>query len=142
MTNGSYYTAICGPRGTETLALGLWKELYPHGFAEYDARIGIDTLISETGNRLLPGFTAPKLLWMREHEPELFAQIDKVLLPKDYIRYRLTGELAMDVSDASGTSVFGPGCWGRLNTMMDRTSRLRPSRLPIRPPWPNGCRQW
>ena len=77
--------------------------------AEYEARIGIDTLISETGNRLLPGFTAPKLLWMREHEPELFAQIDKVLLPKDYIRYRLTGELAMDVSDASGTSVFACG---------------------------------
>ena len=39
MVNSSYYTAICGPRGTETLALGLWKELYPHGFAEYDARI-------------------------------------------------------------------------------------------------------
>lgn len=77
--------------------------------AEYEQRIGMDTLIAETGNRLLPGFTAPKLLWMREHEPELFARISKVLLPKDYIRFRLSGELAMDVSDASGTSVFACG---------------------------------
>lgn len=59
-----------------------------------------------TGNPVLPGFTAPKILWVREHEPEIYARIAKVLLPKDYVRYRLTGELFSDVSDASGTALF------------------------------------
>lgn len=56
-----------------------------------------------TGNRAMPGFTAPKLRWVRAHEPETFARIARVLLPKDYVRLRLTGEHATDVSDASGT---------------------------------------
>jgi len=56
-----------------------------------------------TGNPALPGFTAPKLLWLRRHEPEIFARIAKVLLPKDYLRYRLTGDYATDPSDAAGT---------------------------------------
>lgn len=56
-----------------------------------------------TGNLVMPGFTAPKLLWVKQHEPEVFAQIDKVLLPKDYLRFRMTGNFATDVSDASGT---------------------------------------
>jgi xylulokinase len=56
-----------------------------------------------TGNRAMPGFTAPKLLWVREHEPEVFARTRAVLLPKDHLRLRLTGDLATDVSDASGT---------------------------------------
>lgn len=56
-----------------------------------------------TGNLMMPGFTAPKLKWLAEHEPEIFAQIDKVLLPKDYLRWRLTGEFATDMSDAAGT---------------------------------------
>lgn len=56
-----------------------------------------------TGNAAMPGFTAPKLLWMREHEPELFAQVRTVLLPKDYVRLRLTGECVSDPSDAAGT---------------------------------------
>ena len=51
----------------------------------------------------MPGFTAPKLLWLRQHEPQVFPRIATVLLPKDYVRYRLTGELATDVSDAAGT---------------------------------------
>ncbi|MBT2325130.1 xylulokinase [Variovorax paradoxus] len=55
------------------------------------------------GNLAMPGFTAPKLLWMREHEPELFARIACVLLPKDWLRFALSGELASDMSDASGT---------------------------------------
>ena len=59
-----------------------------------------------SGNRALAGFTAPKLLWMAEHEPELHARIRHVLLPKDYVRLRLTGEHATDVSDASGTLLF------------------------------------
>jgi xylulokinase len=51
----------------------------------------------------MPGFTAPKLLWIAEHEPEIFARIGAVVLPKDYVRFRLTGQLATDVSDAAGT---------------------------------------
>lgn len=56
-----------------------------------------------TGNLMMPGFTAPKLLWVQHHEPEVFAQIDKVLLPKDYLRLRMTGVFASDMSDAAGT---------------------------------------
>jgi len=58
---------------------------------------------SITGNLAMPGFTAPKLLWMAEHEPELFARLSRVLLPKDYLRLRLTGICASDCSDAAGT---------------------------------------
>jgi xylulokinase len=65
--------------------------------------LGLERLISLTGNRALPGFTAPKLLWLRRHEPRVYAQIARVLLPKDYVRLRLCGEHATDVSDASGT---------------------------------------
>jgi len=56
-----------------------------------------------TGNIMMPGFTAPKLLWLKHHEPDNFAQIDKVLLPKDYLRWLLTGVFAADMSDAAGT---------------------------------------
>ncbi|RIK94564.1 MAG: xylulokinase [Proteobacteria bacterium] len=56
-----------------------------------------------TGNRAMPGFTAPKLLWVREHEPALFARVRRVLLPKDWLRLRITGDAATDCSDASGT---------------------------------------
>ncbi|ALR78580.1 xylulokinase [[Enterobacter] lignolyticus] len=56
-----------------------------------------------TGNLMMPGFTAPKLLWVQRHEPEVFRQVDKVLLPKDYLRLRMTGVFASDMSDAAGT---------------------------------------
>src|SRR5205807_4192328 len=74
--------------------------------AEIESRIGLDRLIQLTGNRALTGFTAPKILWLRRHEPDVYARIRHVLLPKDYVRYRLTGELAIDVADASGTVLF------------------------------------
>src|SRR5438094_713035 len=64
--------------------------------AEIEERIGLGRLISLTGNRALTGFTAPKLLWLRTHEPETYAQIQSILLPKDYVRLRLTGEHAID----------------------------------------------
>ncbi len=67
---------------------------------------GLPRLLELTGNAVLPGFTAPKLLWVRENEPAVYAQIAHVLLPKDYVRYRLTGEYATEVSDASGTSLL------------------------------------
>ncbi len=73
---------------------------------QIEERIGLDRLIALTGNRALAGFTAPKLLWLREHEPDVHARIARILLPKDYVRLRLTGEHATDVSDASGTLLF------------------------------------
>lgn len=59
--------------------------------------------VSIGGNLVMPGFTAPKLEWVRRHEPDVFRKIAKVLLPKDYVRLRMTGELASDMSDSSGT---------------------------------------
>lgn len=56
-----------------------------------------------TGNLMMPGFTAPKLLWVQQHEPAIFAQVAKVLLPKDYLRWRMSGDFATDMSDAAGT---------------------------------------
>lgn len=56
-----------------------------------------------TGNLAMPGFTAPKLLWVAEHEPDIFRQTRRVLLPKDYLRFRLSGEFASDMSDSAGT---------------------------------------
>jgi xylulokinase len=77
--------------------------------AEIEERIGLERLIDLTGNRALPGFTAPKLLWLRRHEPEIYERVAHILLPKDYIRLRLTGERAIDVADASGTLLFDVG---------------------------------
>jgi xylulokinase len=74
--------------------------------AQIEQLVGLERLIALTGNRALTGFTAPKLLWLREHEPDVYAQIRHVLLPKDYVRFRLTGERAIDVADASGTLLF------------------------------------
>jgi xylulokinase len=74
--------------------------------AEIEERIGLERLVRLTGNRALTGFTAPKLLWLRNHEPEVYERIRYVLLPKDYVRARLTGERVMDVADASGTLLF------------------------------------
>src|SRR5688500_15393288 len=73
---------------------------------EIHARIGKEKFIQITGNIALTGFTAPKILWVKENEPDMFAKVKHVLLPKDYIRYRLTGEYAMDKADGSGTVLF------------------------------------
>ena len=66
-----------------------------------------------SGNRAMPGFTAPKINWVREHEPDVFDAVRTVLLPKDYVRYRMTGEFVSDLSDASGTLWLDVGarCW-------------------------------
>jgi xylulokinase len=73
---------------------------------EIEERVGRERLIELTGNRALAGFTAPKLLWLREEEPETYARIRSILLPKDYVRLRLCEEHAIDVADASGTLLF------------------------------------
>ena len=69
-------------------------------------KIGFERLIQLTGNRALTGFTAPKILWVREHEPDVYAQVAHILLPKDYIRYKLTGDYATDLAGAAGTSLL------------------------------------
>jgi xylulokinase len=74
--------------------------------AEIEERIGFDRLVALTGNRALPGFTAPKLVWVRKHEPDVWTKAAHVLLPKDYVRLRLTGERAIDAAEASGTLLF------------------------------------
>lgn len=68
--------------------------------------VGAENVLAWTANPVLTGFTLPKLLWVRDHEPRNFERVKKVLLPKDYLRYQLTGEFATDVSDASGTALF------------------------------------
>ena len=81
--------------------------------AEITERVGAQRLIEITANPALTGFTASKILWVRNHEPELYARCRHILLPKDYIRYELTGEFATEVSDASGMQLLDiPGrCW-------------------------------
>jgi xylulokinase len=71
-----------------------------------NARLGRETVLKFIANPVLTGFTLPKLLWVRDNEPANFERVRKMLLPKDYVRYRLTGEFATEVSDASGTAVF------------------------------------
>jgi xylulokinase len=72
-------------------------------------KVGLENVLRLTGNPILPGFTAPKIVWVRENEPEVYANVAKALLPKDYVRYRLTGGFFGEVSDASGTSMFDVG---------------------------------
>ena len=118
------------PSGCEVAAIGLSGQM--HGLVALDAadrvlrpamlwcdnrtgaqceRItervgGLEALLALTSNRMLPGFTGGKLLWMAEHEPALFAAMRRFLLPKDYLRLLMTGEHATDMSDASGTGLF------------------------------------
>jgi xylulokinase len=69
-------------------------------------RLGMEKVLEYTANPVITGFTLPKLLWVRDNEPAQFERVRKVLLPKDYVRFKLTGEYASEVSDASGTSLF------------------------------------
>jgi xylulokinase len=91
----------------------LWNDTRAH---EEAAKLDADPAFrSKTGNIVFPGFTAPKLLWLRRHEPEVFGRIAKVLLPKDYLRLWLTGEHVAEMSDAAGTSWLDTGArdWDR-----------------------------
>lgn len=85
----------------------LWNDTRAHAeAAELDANLDFRAI---SGNIVFPGFTAPKLLWVARHEPEVFAKVARVLLPKDYLRLWLTGEAAAEMSDAAGTSWFDTG---------------------------------
>ncbi|HRR78091.1 MAG TPA: xylulokinase [Ruminococcus sp.] len=74
--------------------------------AEMEAKVGRDKLVEITANPALTGWTAAKLLWVKNNEPDIYSRIAHVLLPKDYLRFILTGEYATDVSDASGMQLF------------------------------------
>jgi len=89
--------------------------------------IGYERLLSLTGNPVLPGFTAPKLLWVKKYEPEVYAAVKHILLPKDFIRMKLTGDYATDVSDASGMAL--------LNVKERRWCDELLSELEIAPEW-------
>jgi len=73
---------------------------------EIRARVSLERLVQITGNDALTGFTAPKILWLETNEPDIYRRIKHVLLPKDFIRFKLTGALAMDKADGSGTMLF------------------------------------
>jgi xylulokinase len=121
--------ASTGVRGAEVAAIGLTGQM--HGAVILDASdavlrpailwndqrtgaecdvirraVGPERLIAITGNDALTGFTAPKLVWVRDHEPEVWRRIAHVLLPKDYVRLRLTGDYAVDKADGAGTLLF------------------------------------
>ncbi len=97
---------------------------------EITQTVGYDRLIEITCNPALTGFTAPKLIWVRNHEPGVYAKIDKVLLPKDFVRFRLTGEFASEVSDSSGTTLFDV-VNRRWSDVILRLLEVNPDWLPI-----------
>lgn len=94
----------------------LWNDGRTQAECDYlNKEIGREKISSYTANMALTGFTAPKLLWVRKHEPENFARISKVMLPKDYIAYKLSGVHCTDVSDASGMLLLDVKnkCWSK-----------------------------
>jgi xylulokinase len=106
---------------------------------DIEQRIGLDRLISVTGNRALTGFTAPKILWLRDHEPDAVGRIRSVMLPKDFVRLRLTGERATDVADASGTLLLDVGGRRWSETLVEELG-IDPAWLPdvVESPTPTG----
>ncbi|SFE48696.1 xylulokinase [Thermoanaerobacter thermohydrosulfuricus] len=85
----------------------LWNDQRTQEECDYITQtLGKERLTKYTGNKALTGFTAPKILWVKKHRTDIYKKIHHILLPKDYIRFKLTGEYATDVSDASGTLLF------------------------------------
>ena len=108
----------------------LWNDQRTGPQCDYlNNQIGRDKLLEHTANIALTGFTLPKILWMKEHEPELFARIAKIMLPKDYIAYKLSGQFATDESDASGTLLLDVKnrAW---SPFMIEIAGLKPGQLP------------
>ncbi|MBS7263003.1 MAG: xylulokinase [Eubacteriales bacterium] len=108
----------------------LWNDGRTEAETAYlNETVGREELSLRTGNIAFAGFTAPKLLWLRKHEPENFARIAMILLPKDYIVYYLTGQFSTDYSDASGTLLLDVAhkCWSR---EMCRVCGIRIDQLP------------
>lgn len=113
-------SVLLDKRGELLMPVILWCDGRTQTECDYlNNEVGLDVLLENTGNPALTGFTAPKLLWVRKHHPEIFEKIDKVMLPKDYIAWKLTGVFSTDVSDASGTLLLDvkKRVWSR--TMLD-----------------------
>ena len=94
----------------------LWNDGRTQEECDYlNKTIGREVISSYTANMALTGFTAPKLLWVKKHEPENFVRIRKIMLPKDYLAYRLSGVHCTDVSDASGMLLLDVKnkCWSK-----------------------------
>ena len=108
---------VLGPDDRALRPAILWNDGRSHPeCAKLERRTPLSREI--TGNLAMPGFTAPKLLWLRQHEPELFGAVKTVLLPKDYLRLRMTGEKASDVSDSAGTLWLDVGARDWSNEML------------------------
>ncbi len=102
LTGQMHGATLLGKQGEVLRPAILWND--GRSFAQCQA---LESTVPEsrriTGNVMMPGFTAPKLAWVKQNEPEVFSQVDKILLPKDYLRWRITGIFASDMSDAAGT---------------------------------------
>jgi xylulokinase len=110
LTGQMHGAVLLGAGGDVLRPAILWND--QRTGAECDAirqALGPDRLVEITGNDALTGFTAPKLVWVRDHEPDVWRRVAHVLLPKDYVRLRLTGEYALDKADGSGTILFDLG---------------------------------
>ncbi len=104
LTGQMHGLVLLGQAGNVLRPAILWNDQRTQAQCdEIHHRIGRQKFIQITGNVALTGFTAPKILWVRENEPEIYAKAAHILLPKDYVRYKLTGEFAMDVADGAGT---------------------------------------
>lgn len=107
LTGQMHGLVLLGNGGTVLRPCILWNDQRTGvQCAEITERIGSKKILELTGNPVLPGFTAPKIVWVRENEPEIYRKIAHALLPKDYVRYCLTGTFATEVSDASGTCLL------------------------------------
>ncbi len=107
LTGQMHGAVLLGAGGDVLRPAILWND--QRTGAECDAirrALGPDRLVEITGNDALTGFTAPKLVWVRDHEPDVWRRVAHVLLPKDFVRLRLTGEYALDKADGSGTILF------------------------------------
>jgi xylulokinase len=101
----------------------LWNDTRAHNQA---TRLdGLDGFRKTSGNIVFPGFTAPKVLWVAEHEPEIFAQIAKALLPKDYLNFWLTGEYVSDMSDGAGTAWLDSGARDWSDDLLSKSGMRR-----------------
>ena len=129
---------LLGSSGTPLRPAILWNDGRSAAQCEELERLVPDAR-QITGNRIMPGFTAPKLLWVATHEPTVFSATQMVLLPKDYIRYRLTGDYASDMSDAAGTMWLDVGGRDYSDTLL-AACRLDRSNMPrlFEGPQPTG----
>ena len=105
----------------------LWNDTRSH--AQAAALDGAAEVRVLSGNIVFPGFTAPKLMWVAEHEPDIFAQVAKVLLPKDYLSFWLTGCAASDMSDSAGTSWLDVGARGWSDRLLE-AGNMRRDQMP------------